>query len=83
MGEKKIGEVTHFYTDISVGIISLSGQLELGNLVKFKGSTTDFEQTVDSIQIEHEDVERAGAGDEVGVKVDNKVRESDEVYLIE
>lgn len=83
MGEKKIGEVEHFYTDISVGIISLSDQLELGDLVRFKGATTNFEQTVDSIQIEHKDVEKAHAGDEIGVKVDNRVREGDEVYLIE
>lgn len=81
MKGNKIGEVEHYYTDIGVGIISLSAHLEVGDIVKFKGATTDFEQTINSIQIEHKDVEEAKPGDEIGVKVKNRVREGDEVYL--
>ncbi len=80
--KEEIGEVTHYFTDISVGVIELSGSLELGDTISIEGSTTDFQQEVDSMQIEHEDVEEAGAGDAVGMKVKNRVREGDKVYKV-
>lgn len=81
MGEK-IGVVTHYYTNIEVGIIKLEKDLELGQRVRFKGATTDFEQEIEDMQYDHEDVEMGEAGQEVGVKVDEKVREGDEVYAV-
>lgn len=83
MPEEKIGEVTHFFTDLSVGIIELSGGLELGDTIHVKGATTDFEQNVNSIEIDRESVEEAGAGDSVGTKVKDRVREGDEVFRTE
>lgn len=83
MPEEKIGEVTHFFTDLSVGIIGLSGKLEVGDEVHIKGSTTDFKQTIDSMEIDREKIEEAGPGDEIGVKVDERVREGDEVFKVE
>jgi putative protease len=82
MPNKKIGTVTHFYTDISVGIIELEENLKVGDTVKFEGSTTDFEQEIKSMQYDHKDIEEAKKGREVGVKVEDKVREGDEVYLV-
>lgn len=83
MSEEKIGEVDHFFTDISVGIVDLRRELELGDKVHFKGATTDFTQTVKSMQIDREDVEEAGAGDVIGMKTENRVREDDEVFKVE
>ena len=83
MPNKKIGTVTHFYTDISVGIIELSKKLQVGDTIKFEGYTTDFEQEVKSMQYDHKDIEEAKKGQEIGVRVDEKVREGDEVYLVE
>ena len=80
--KEEIGEVTHYFTDISVGVIELSGSLEIGDTISIEGSTTDFEQEVDSMQIEHDDVEEAGPGDAVGMKVKNRVREGDKVYKV-
>lgn len=78
----KIGQVTHYYNKISVGIIKLSDTLSVGDQVHIKGHTTDFTQKVDSIQIEHKDVEKAKKGDVVGVKVKEHVREGDEVFKV-
>lgn len=83
MAAKKIGEVTHFFTDINVGIIKLSDTLEEGEKIRIKGSTTDFTQKAKSMQIEHETVEKAGKGDSIGLKVKDRVREGDEVFLVE
>lgn len=83
MPEEKIGEVTHFFTDLSVGIIDLSGKLEVSEKVHFKGATTDFEQQIDSMEIDREKVEEAGPGDKIGVEVDERVREGDEVLKVE
>jgi len=82
MEEKLIGKITHYFDKISVAIIELSGVLKVGDRVHIKGHSTDFEQDISSIQIEHEDMKKAKKGDAIGVKVDEKVREGDEVYLI-
>ena len=82
MEEKLIGKITHYFNKISVAIVELSGVLKVGDRVHIKGNSTDFEQDISSIQIEHEDMKKAKKGDAIGVKVDEKVREGDEVYLI-
>jgi len=81
MEEKLIGKITHYYNGIGVGIIELSDKLETGDTVHIKGKNTDFEQGVDSMQIEHDKIEQAKKGDVVGIKVSQKVKEGDEVYL--
>ena len=82
MEEKLIGKITHYFGKISVAIVELSGVLKAGDKIHVKGGSTDFEQDISSIQIEHENVEKAKKGDAIGLKVDEKVREGDEVYLI-
>ena len=81
MKEKLIGKITHYFGKISVAIVELSGVLKAGDKIHVKGGSTDFEQDISSIQIEHENVEKAKKGDAIGLKVDEKVREGDEVYL--
>ena len=80
--EKKIGDVVHYFTKIGVAIIKLSNTLKIGDTVHIKGSTTDFVQKVDSMQVEHENVETAKKGQSIGLKVKEKVREKDEVYKV-
>ena len=82
MKEKLIGKITHYFDKISVAIVELSGVLKVGDRVHIKGHSTDFEQDISSIQIEHEDLKKAKKGDAIGIKVDEKVREGDEVYLV-
>ena len=83
MVEKRVGKVTHYFTKIGVAVIELEDTLKVGDKIRIKGATTDFVQTVDSMQIEHQQVEEAGAGQSIGLKVADKVREGDEVFLVE
>jgi len=80
--ETPIGYVTHFYNRISVAVLSLTSQLELGDKVHFLGHTTDFEQNVTSMEIEHQKVTAVGPGDEVALKVIEPVRKGDEIFKI-
>lgn len=80
--EKPIGKIEHYYSKIGVGIVKLNDTLKVGDKIQIKGHTTDIEQTIDTIQIDHKDIEEAGKGDVVGLKVTDKVREDDEVFLV-
>ena len=77
---KPIGKVISYYSQISVAAIDLTGKLKVGDEIRIKGSTTDFTQVVDSMQIEHKPVKTAGKGDSIGIKVQDKVRVNDLVY---
>ena len=79
--EKKIGEIAHFFSKINVAAVKLTGGLTVGDTIHIKGHTTDFEHTIDSIQIEHDSVQKAGKGDDIGIKVKDHVRVGDEVFL--
>lgn len=79
---EEVGKVTHYFSRIGVGAITLSGELKLGDRIKIKGATTDFEQLVESMQIEGKPVERAGPGDSIGLKLQERVREGDVVYKL-
>jgi len=76
----KIGRITHFFTKISVAVIELTAPLTVGDTIVLKGPTTDFEQVVESMQIEHQNVQNAKAGQSIGLKVIQRVRENDMVY---
>jgi putative protease len=76
----EIGRITHFFTKISVAVIELTASLAVGDTIVVKGPTTDFEQTVESMQIEHNNVQRAEAGQSIGLRVAQRVRENDMVY---
>lgn len=77
---KKIGVVTHYYDKIKVGIVKLEKDLNVGSIVKFIGNTTDFDQEVDDMQFDHKEITGAKKGQEVGIKVDEKVRKGDKMY---
>lgn len=80
---KPIGEVTHYYGGIGVAIVKFNKDVAAGTQVRFHGATTDFEQAVDSMQFDHKDVKSAPKGKEIGIKVNDKVRDGDQVFLVE
>lgn len=77
---KPIGRVTHYYGGLGVAIVKFNKAVEAGTRVRFEGATTAFSQTIQSMQYDHKPVSAAPKGKEVGVKVDDKVREGDHVY---
>ena len=82
MQEKEIGKITHYYSNISVGIIQLSDALKVGETIHIKGHSEDFTQAVDSMQAEHADVSEAKSGDVIGIRVTNKVHPGDKVLKV-
>ncbi len=76
----EIGSVTHFFSKINVAIIDLTAPLSVGDRILIKGPTTDFEQVVESIQIEHTNIQRAEGGQSVGLKLAQPAKERDVVY---
>ena len=78
--ETEIGEVMSYYANIGVAAIELTGSVKVGDTIIFRGITTDMEHKVDSMQIEHDSVQEAKVGDQIGVKVVGKVRKNDRVY---
>lgn len=84
MPEKLVGKITHYFGKIGVGVIELTeGELKVGDKIKINRGDDEFEQMVDSMQVEHQNVETAEKGQSVGLKVDQPVKESDQVYKVE
>jgi len=79
----EVGRVSHYFSGISVAVAELKAPLAVGDRILIRGSTTDLEQVVESMQIEHKDVQRAEAGQSIGLKVKERVRENDTVYKIQ
>jgi len=83
MAEQKVGVVTHYFGKIGVAVLVITeGELAIGDRIHVKGRTSDFTQTVDSMQVEHEPVEVARKGDEVALKTADYVRENDAVHKV-
>lgn len=79
--EKPIGQITHYFSNIGVAVIDLLSSLKQGDTIRVVGGQeTDFEQKVDSMQIDHKEVKSAKKGDSVGMKVKEKVREGYKVF---
>jgi len=81
-GKKLIGKVTHYFSKINVAGIELSGTIKVGDKISIEGATTSFEETIDSMQIDNATVTKAKAGDNIGIKVKDKTRVGDDVFLI-
>lgn len=83
MADLKVGKVTHYFDKLSVAIVELSSALGVGDKLKFvRGGEELFEQTVDSMQVEHTKIESAKKGQSVGLKVNQEVKEGAEVYKL-
>lgn len=83
MAEVKIGEVIKYFSKPQVAAIKITqGELTLGNVIRIVGHTTDITTTVDSMEVENQKVSKAKTGEFVGVKVNDKVRPGDIVYIV-
>ena len=78
---KIVGTVTHYFPHVQAAVIKLKKPLSVGNTIRIKGKTTDFEQKVESMQIDHVPIQAAKKGDEIGLRVTSRVREHDIVVL--
>ncbi|MEA3347308.1 MAG: hypothetical protein U9Q21_04410 [Candidatus Auribacterota bacterium] len=78
-----IGEVTHFFPHVNAAVIKLKKDtLSPGDTIYIKGHTTDFEQKIKSMQVDHTPIQKAEKGQEIGLKVKSKVRHGDKVYKV-
>lgn len=81
--EKRIGEVTHYFSRIGVAVLQLDEGLTIGDEVHIKGRTTDFQQKVESMEVDHHQVQTVGPGASVAIKMHDRVRCGDSVYLVD
>jgi len=80
---EKVGEIIHYFGNISVGVVKATdGQIKVGDNIRIKGTTTDLEQEVSSLQVDKDEVKVLKKGKEAGMKVDDRVREGDEIFLV-
>ena len=83
MVEEKIGVVEHFFTNINVAAIKITdGELKVGDTIHIVGAHTDFKQKIDRMEIDRNPIEIAKPGDDIGIKVIDRVREHDIVYKV-
>lgn len=77
---KPIGIVTHFYTKIKVAIVKFKKPVTIGAVIAIRGSKTDFEHKIVSMQLDYEAIKKAPKGKQIGIKVGKRVREGDEIF---
>ena len=77
-----IGKVTHYYSRLSVAVVDLEGEIEIGELITIQGHTTDLVQKVISMEIDHEKIQKAGPNEEVAIKVIDPVRRGDLIFKV-
>jgi selenocysteine-specific translation elongation factor len=82
MPEEEVGKVSDFFARPVVAGIDLTGTVRVGDKIHVRGHTTDMEFVVDSMQINNVNVQEAGAGDSVGIKVADRVRRGDTIYKV-
>ena len=80
---EEIGEVTHYFPHVKAGVIKIEkGSLNIGDVIKIKGHTTDFKQKITSLQVNHKPIQKATEGKEIGLKVSKRIRAGDKIYKI-
>jgi len=83
MEEQEVGKITHYYNHLGVAALTVTqGELKVGDTIHIRGAHSDFTQKLESIQIEHGNVESAKVGDDIGIKVIEHAREHDTVYKV-
>ena len=84
MAERKlVGEITHFFPKINVAVVKLEDSLKKGDRIEIETKEGSFQQTVESMQVEHKNIDGANAGDEVGMKVIERVKPGNKIYKVE
>lgn len=82
MPDFKIGKVSHYYDKIGVAVVELTDTLSVGDTIRISGHGKEFTQEVSSMQIEHEEIQEAKKGQNIGLKVDQEIKDGDEVYKV-
>ena len=83
MKEKEVGVVTHYFSNAQVAAVEITkGDLAISDVIHIKGHTTDFTQKIESMQLEHEAVEKAKKGTSIGIRVNEHARVHDIVYKV-
>jgi translation elongation factor EF-1alpha len=83
MADREIGSITNYFSKIGVAVIELSAPLKLGDEIRIAGGEREFQQSVESMQIEHQNIEEAEAGQEIALKLAQKARPGDKVFAVE
>ena len=78
--KKRVGRVSHFYNGINVAVVEVEAPLKVGDLITIEGSTTNIQQKIDSMQVNHKNIHEAKKGDSIGMRVSDRVRINDIVY---
>ena len=81
MADTKVGNVTHYYDKIGVAVVDILAPIKVGDKIKITGST-EFEQELTSMQIEHENIKKAKKGDQIGLKINQPVKDKDEIFKV-
>lgn len=82
MADKPAGKITHYYDKIGVAVVEVMSPLAVGDEIKVSGHENEFSQKIESMQIEHEQIQKAGKGKVVGMKVEQSVKEHDLVFKV-
>ncbi len=82
MADAKVGTITHYFDKIGVAVLDLTASLKVGDTIKVSGRGQEFTMRVDSMQVEHEQIQEAKKGQAVGMKITQPVKEGDEVYKV-
>jgi len=82
MAEEKVGVVTHYFGHIQVAAIMLEAELKVGDRIHIKGHTTDFTESIESMQLEHDSVEVGKPGQEIAINVKEHARQHDDVFKV-
>ncbi len=83
MAEEEVGVIVKFFAKPSVAALKITkGSIKKGDILKYKGHTTDFTEEVKSMEIDNQPVDEAKVGDMIGVRVEERVREKDIVYKV-
>ncbi len=83
MSGVRVGTVTHFFDHLNVAVLQLNERIRVGDTLHFLGHSTDFKQDVSSLQIEHKSVNEGKPGEDVAIKVTQRVRPNDAVFKVE
>lgn len=80
--KKLIGKIVHYYAKIGVAVVDLTDKVSVGDTISIEGAVTNLKETINSIEVEHKKIQTAKAGDSIGLKVSDRVREGDAVYKV-
>ena len=83
MADTLVGKITHYFDKIGVAVVEVLAPIKVGDQIKISGHGNEFNQEVTSMQIEHQQIQEAQRGQTVGMKIDQPVKEGDEVYKVE